>query len=111
VDYVTKWVEVEAYPYNDTQTMVEFFKKNIFCGFGIPRILISEGGTQFCIKALAKLLAKYNVKHKLAIPYHPQTSGQVEVSRIQDCSNSHYIMGDTPILIKFLQHLFSHFFN
>ena len=26
------------------------------------------------------LLKKYNVMHKVSTPYHPQTSGQVEVS-------------------------------
>ena len=26
------------------------------------------------------LLAKYGVKHKVATPYHPQTSGQVELA-------------------------------
>ena len=26
------------------------------------------------------LLARYGVKHKIATPYHPQTSGQVEVN-------------------------------
>ncbi|XP_070023366.1 uncharacterized protein [Nicotiana sylvestris] len=31
-------------------------------------------------KAFEKLLAKYDVRHKVATPYHPQTSGQVEVS-------------------------------
>ena len=29
--------------------------------------------------SLLKLLAKYGVKHKVAIAYHPQTSGQVEL--------------------------------
>ncbi|XP_019261075.1 PREDICTED: uncharacterized protein LOC109239026 [Nicotiana attenuata] len=31
-------------------------------------------------RAFEKLLAKYDVRHKVATPYHPQTSGQVEVS-------------------------------
>ncbi|XP_073138503.1 uncharacterized protein [Henckelia pumila] len=42
VDYVSKWVEAEAFATNDAQ--------------------------------------KYGVKHKVSTPYHPQTSGQVEVS-------------------------------
>ena len=29
------------------------------------------------------MLEKYNIKHKIATPYHPQTSGQVEVSNRQ----------------------------
>ena len=29
---------------------------------------------------MAALLSRYGVKHKIATPYHPQTSGQVEVS-------------------------------
>ncbi|XP_070009671.1 uncharacterized protein [Nicotiana sylvestris] len=31
-------------------------------------------------KAFTGLLEKYGVKHKVATPYHPQSSGQVEVS-------------------------------
>lgn len=29
------------------------------------------------------MLAKYNVKHKVSTPYHPQTCRQVEVSNMQ----------------------------
>ncbi|XP_073120421.1 uncharacterized protein [Henckelia pumila] len=45
-----------------------------------PRAIISDGGTLFCNKLFDKLLKKYGVKHKVSTPYHPQTSGQVEVS-------------------------------
>nr|XP_009804284.1 PREDICTED: uncharacterized protein LOC104249543 [Nicotiana sylvestris] len=32
------------------------------------------------LRAFARLLEKYEVRHKVASPYHPQSSGQVEVS-------------------------------
>jgi len=80
VDYVSKWVEAAALPTNDARVVVGFLKKNIFTRFGTPRAIISDGGTHFCNRAFEKLLAKYDVRHKVATPYHPQTSGQVEVS-------------------------------
>ncbi|XP_075099123.1 uncharacterized protein LOC142175999 [Nicotiana tabacum] len=42
--------------------------------------ILSNGGSHFCNKAFTGLLEKYGVKHKLATPYHPYSSGQVEVS-------------------------------
>ena len=57
--------------------------QGFFSKFRVPRIPISYGGTHFCNQVLAKLYAKYNVKHKVATPYHPQTSGQIEVSNRQ----------------------------
>ncbi|XP_019256095.1 PREDICTED: uncharacterized protein LOC109234524 [Nicotiana attenuata] len=42
--------------------------------------MLSDGGSHFCNKAFTGLLEKYGVKHKVATPYHPQWSGQVEVS-------------------------------
>ncbi|CAA7018804.1 unnamed protein product [Microthlaspi erraticum] len=51
--------------------------------FGVPRCVISDGGTHFVNKVFENLLKKYGVKHKIATPYHPQTSGQVEVSNKQ----------------------------
>nr|GEW55322.1 reverse transcriptase domain-containing protein [Tanacetum cinerariifolium] len=48
--------------------------------FGRPRAIISDRGTHFCNNQFAKVMLKYGVTHRLATAYHPQTSGQVEVS-------------------------------
>nr|GEY44739.1 reverse transcriptase domain-containing protein [Tanacetum cinerariifolium] len=48
--------------------------------FGTPRAIISDRGTHFCNDQFAKVMLKYGVTHLLATAYHPQTSGQVEVS-------------------------------
>nr|GEW27390.1 reverse transcriptase domain-containing protein [Tanacetum cinerariifolium] len=37
-------------------------------------------GTHFCNDQFTKVMQKYGATHRLATPYHPQTSGQVEVS-------------------------------
>ncbi|GKV11571.1 hypothetical protein SLEP1_g22819 [Rubroshorea leprosula] len=80
VDYVSKWVKVVACFTNDARVVVKFLKSNIFTRFGTPRAVISDGGKHFCNRQFENLLAKYGVTHKIATPYHPQTSGQVEVS-------------------------------
>ncbi|XP_050133226.1 uncharacterized protein LOC126609327, partial [Malus sylvestris] len=80
VDYVSKWVEARATRTNDSKVVVDFVKTNIFARFGMPRVLISDGGSHFCNRTIEALLKKYSVTHKVATPYHPQTSGQEEVS-------------------------------
>ncbi|CAN6560566.1 unnamed protein product [Malus baccata var. baccata] len=52
----------------------------IFHRFGVPRAIISDEGTQFLNRTMVALCAKYHIHHRIATPYHPQTSGQVEVS-------------------------------
>ena len=54
--------------------------ENIFSRFGVPKAIISDGCLHFCNKPFESLLTKYGVKHKVATPYHPQTSGQVELA-------------------------------
>ncbi|KAL0734144.1 hypothetical protein Bca4012_010354 [Brassica carinata] len=80
VDYVSKWVEAIASPTNDSRVVVKMFKSTIFPRFGVPRVVISDGGSHFINKVFESLLKRNGVKHKVATPYHPQTSGQVEVS-------------------------------
>ncbi|CAN6487228.1 unnamed protein product [Victoria cruziana] len=80
VDYVSKWVEAIPTRTNDHKVVLKFIKHNIFSRFGVPRVMISDGGKHFRNVQVASLLRKYSVYHRIATPYHPQTSGQVEVS-------------------------------
>nr|GEY06879.1 reverse transcriptase domain-containing protein [Tanacetum cinerariifolium] len=79
VDYLSKWIEAKALPTNDPRVVCKFLK-SLFARFGTPRAIINDRGTHFCNDQLAKVMLKYGVTHHLATAYHPQTSGQVEVS-------------------------------
>ncbi|WJZ82864.1 hypothetical protein VitviT2T_002588 [Vitis vinifera] len=70
----------EAAKTNDHKVVLKFLKENIFSRFGVPKAIISDGGTHFCNKPFEALLAKYEIKQKVATPYHPQTSGQVDLA-------------------------------
>ncbi|RVW86560.1 hypothetical protein CK203_045639 [Vitis vinifera] len=65
---------------NDHRIVLKILKENIFSKFGVPKAIINDGVTHFCNKSFETLLVKYGVKHKVATPYHPQTSGQVELA-------------------------------
>nr|GFA25162.1 reverse transcriptase domain-containing protein [Tanacetum cinerariifolium] len=79
VDYLSKWVEAKALPTNDTRVVVKFLK-SLFSQFGTPKAIISDRGTHFCNDQFSRIMAKYGVTHRLSTAYHPQTSGQVEVT-------------------------------
>nr|GEV11520.1 reverse transcriptase domain-containing protein [Tanacetum cinerariifolium] len=79
VDYLSKWVEAKALPTNDARVVVKFLK-SLFSRFGIPRAITSNRGTHFCNDQFTRVMIKYGVTHRFATAYHPQMSGQVEVS-------------------------------
>ena len=83
VDYVTKLVEAIPCVANDAKTVVNFLHNNIFTRFGTPKVLISDRGKHFCNNLLKNVLKKCNIRHKVETPYHPHTSGQLEVSNRQ----------------------------
>ncbi|XP_075500108.1 uncharacterized protein LOC142538692 [Primulina tabacum] len=79
VDYVSKWIEAIACRTNVHKLVIKFLKENIFSRFGIPRTIISYGGSHFINKSFSSLLRKYGITHKISTPYHPQSNGQVEL--------------------------------
>jgi transposase InsO family protein len=59
------------------------FHEVIFLRYEVPRIVISDGGLHFIDRTLWKALSEVGVDHRIATPYHPQTSGQTETSNKQ----------------------------
>ena len=77
---MSKWVEAVPCRAADHKAMLKLLKENIFSRFGVPKEIISDGGSHFCNKPFENLLSKYGVKYKVATPYHPKTSCQVELA-------------------------------
>nr|GEY93890.1 reverse transcriptase domain-containing protein [Tanacetum cinerariifolium] len=69
----------QALPINDARVVVKFLK-SLFSRFGTQKAIISNRGTHFCNDQFSRVMAKYRVTHHLSTAYHPQTSGQVEVT-------------------------------
>ena len=46
----------------------------------MPRVIISDEGSHFCNRKFTSMMKRYNVNHRVATAYHPQTNGQAEVS-------------------------------
>ena len=80
VDYVLKWIEAIATPTNDAKVVLKLLHKHIFTRFGTPRAIVRDEGYHFCNKIFNNLLAKYGIRHKIALRYHPQLNGQAEIS-------------------------------
>ncbi|XP_057246779.1 uncharacterized protein LOC130589522 [Beta vulgaris subsp. vulgaris] len=75
VNYVSKWVEAIASPTNDSKVVMKMFKKIIFPRFGVPSVVISDGGSHFHKRTFEALHKKYGIYHRTCLAYRPQTSG------------------------------------
>jgi transposase InsO family protein len=83
VDCVSKYVEALPCRVADAMHSKRMFHEDIFSRYGVPRIVISDGGSHFIDRTFWKALSEVGVDHRIATPYHPQTSSQVETSNKQ----------------------------
>ena len=67
VDYVSKWVEAMPCRKASTEESIHMIKSVIFPRYGVPRILISDGGTHFTGKDFGKCLKKLGIEHRVLV--------------------------------------------
>ena len=56
---------------------------NYISSFWSSKVVISNGVSHFIDRTFRKCLSELGVDHRVATPYHPQTSGQAETSNKQ----------------------------
>ncbi|WVZ80224.1 hypothetical protein U9M48_027717 [Paspalum notatum var. saurae] len=66
VDYVSKWVEAIPCKKASTRESIEMIQDNIFPRYGVPRVIISYGGSHFVGKEFTNYLAKMGIEHRVS---------------------------------------------
>jgi hypothetical protein len=75
----TKWIEVKPATSTTVAKAVEFIME-IMYRFSVPKIIITDNGTQFIVREFKDFYANRSIKINDASMLHPQSNGQVEHS-------------------------------
>ncbi len=78
MDYFIKWPIAKAIKEVIAKTMSKFIYEKIICKYECPQVLQSDQEIHFVNKVIQDLLKKFRIKHRLSIPYYPQTNGFVK---------------------------------
>jgi hypothetical protein len=78
MDHFTRWAEAFAIQDQTTETVARIVLEQIICRYGLPRVLISDRGSNF-VSHLAKYIYSFlGIKRITTTAYHPQSNGIVE---------------------------------
>lgn len=77
IEYFSTWVEAEAVSSITDQATKKFLLKNIVYRFRIPRVMITNSGTQFRGRAFKWACQKLHIDHLSSSIVPSQTNGQV----------------------------------
>ncbi|KAL2250069.1 UNVERIFIED_CONTAM: Gag-Pol polyprotein [Sesamum indicum] len=80
VEYFSKWVEAEAIAEIFEREAINFIWKNIICRFGVPRILISDNGTQFQGRKITEWCKELKIVQHFTAVANLQANGKTEVT-------------------------------
>ena len=77
IDAYSKWLEIVAHQSITTLSTIKSLRE-IFSRFGVPKIIVSDNGTQFASKKFEAFCYSNNIIHAKSTLYHPKTNGLAE---------------------------------
>ncbi|XP_055620700.1 uncharacterized protein K02A2.6-like isoform X2 [Toxorhynchites rutilus septentrionalis] len=78
VDSYSKWVEIEVMLHGTEAKRVINSLMTLFARFGLPDVMVTDGGPPFNSREFASFLEKHGVKVMKSPPYNPSSNGQAE---------------------------------
>ena len=78
MDYFSRWPEARLLTYANIRQVMKFIYKEIICRFSVPKVLQSDRGKHFVNEVIQELTDKFQIRHSLSSPYHPQSNGLVK---------------------------------
>ena len=79
----------------------------MFAQFGIPKVVVSDNGTNFVSKEFEEFMQRNGIKHVTSAPAHPSSNGLVE-NAVKTFKNGISRLKDGSITDKLSRYLFAH---
>jgi len=80
IDVFSRFIVLAPLSSLETKTVTKSLKEKWFNNFGLPDLIISDGGTYFTSVAMQGFLKSLSISHHITSPYHPSSNGLVERS-------------------------------
>ncbi|GJU61545.1 reverse transcriptase domain-containing protein [Tanacetum coccineum] len=78
IDYFTKWIEAKPLTKTTKKEVKKFVWDNIICRFGLPRIIVTDNGTNFVSDPFKSWCKKLIIQQMNTTVAHPLANGLVE---------------------------------
>ncbi|GJR52187.1 reverse transcriptase domain-containing protein [Tanacetum coccineum] len=75
VDYFTKWIEAKPLAKTTGREVKKFVWDNIVCRYGLPKIIVTDNGTNFIHDPFKSWCKKLNITQINTAVAHPQANG------------------------------------
>ena len=78
MDHFSKNIEMHALKTKLAKEVAQFIYEEIICRWGLPDVIITDQGHEFCNAINDKLMERVHCKHRITSSYHLQSNGLVE---------------------------------
>ena len=94
VDKFSKWIELVPLKGSTAAALQKAFRERIVSRYGIPKVFLSDNGTQLTSRSFKKYLQELGVEHKYTAPYTPQENPTERTNRTVKTIISQMTEGD-----------------